>query len=274
MLDYSFLKDPLFLKKYVIIEENIARELERYKDSPYYDSLIYALKGGKRLRPLLLLFSSEFFQEPRKEPYSAAVLVELLHTVSLIHDDIIDKEETRRGVESYYLKFGEEQAILVADFVLGIVLDLALRYTDTEIPHLVSNTVFKMSEGQLLEIRSANKEKISWDEYLRIIEGKTASLFNFATTAGAILSTENSLYIKKISEYGRNLGISYQIYDDLRDWSKKEYVQKLSVSDKESFLKKKLYHHLNLASKSLEDFPHSEAKEALMRFIEIVVKVS
>jgi len=272
MQSSHILEDPIFLKKISIFEKALQREIERYKDSIFYESLVYALSGGKRLRPILVLLCSELLGEPKKEPYTAAIMVELIHTVSLVHDDMIDKDVIRRGIQSYHIKYGEEQAILLADFVLSIVLELALRYADTEIPTLMSRTVRRMSEGQLLEVKLKNKDKISWEEYFKIIDGKTASLFELSTRAGIILATDNPYYIDAISEYGRNLGLVYQMYDDLRDWSKKEYVQKLDVTDKNSFLKEKIIHHLELSKNSLESLPNSISKNLLMKFLDIVIK--
>jgi octaprenyl-diphosphate synthase len=269
----NLLDNPIFLKKFSLLEKALQRELDRYKDSLYYESLLYALKGGKRLRPILLLLCSEIIGEPVKEPYSAAIIVELIHTVSLVHDDMIDKDVYRRGMESYHVKYGEEQALLLADFVLSLVLELSMRYADTEIPYLISRTVRKMSEGQLLEVKLRSKEKITWDEYFKIIDGKTASLFELSSRAGAILTTEDPYLIKAISDFGRNLGILYQIYDDLRDWSKKEYVQKLEVENKNEFLKKKMEHYHNLAYKSLNLLPESVSKDLLLKFLDIILKI-
>jgi len=268
----NLLDNPFFLKKFHLLEKALQRELDRYKDSLYYESLLYALKGGKRLRPILLLLCSETIREPFKEPYSAAIIVELIHTVSLVHDDMIDKDLYRRGMESYHVKYGEEQALLLADFVLSLVLELSMRYAETEIPYLTSRTVRKMSEGQLLEVKLKSKEKITWDEYFKIIDGKTASLFELSSRAGAILSTEDPFLIKAISDYGRNLGITYQLYDDLRDWSKKEYVQKLEVENKEEFLKKKMEYYYNLACKAIDVLPKSGSKDLLLKFLEITLK--
>lgn len=273
MLGSSLMGDPILLKKLSIIEKVLNRELERYKESPFYESLIYALKDGKRLRPLLLLICSEIYGEPKKEPYSALTIVELIHTVSLVHDDMIDKEVYRRGKMSYHLVYGEEQALLLADFVLSIILELSMRYSNTEIPFLIANTVMRMSESQLLETRLRTKDSISWEEYFKIIDGKTASLFELSARIGAILATENPFHIEAISEYGRNLGLSYQMYDDLRDWEKKEYVQKLSVENKQEFLKTKIKHHSSLSQRALESLPNSISKTLLEKFLDVVLRV-
>ncbi|HLI45794.1 MAG TPA: polyprenyl synthetase family protein, partial [Geobacterales bacterium] len=163
--------------------------------------------------------------------------------------------------------------LLLADFVLSLVLELSLRYSDTEIPTMTSRTVRRMSEGQLLEIKLRDKDKINWNDYFKIIDSKTASLFELSSRTGAILTTEDPYYIDAASEYGRNLGLVYQIYDDLRDWSKKEYVQKLDVDDIGNFLKGKIQYHMELSRNALKSLPESQARELLERFLNVIVKV-
>jgi len=217
---------PIIKRKLDEFESFMYFELSKYKNSIFYDSIIYALEGGKRIRPILLILSSEVVGVPEKEPFSAALAIELVHTVSLVHDDIIDKEESRRGKPAYHITYGLDQSILLADFALSMVVDLINKYGSKSLFSIISDAVKKMSEGELYETKVKNKDSIEVEDYLFIIENKTSSLFEASSKIGAILSTKNNDYIMNLSNFGKFLGMAYQIYDDIRDWQSKEYVQK------------------------------------------------
>jgi octaprenyl-diphosphate synthase len=268
-----YLEDQFLFKRVSLFEKFINKDLEKYKNSPYYESLIYALKGGKRLRPIILFLTAETLGVPKEDYFPAAFAIELIHTVSLVHDDMIDKEVYRRGLKSYYLVYGEEQAILLADFTLALVLELVNRYKNKQIASILADTVRSMSEGQLLEIKLRNQNEISWENYFQIIQNKTASLFEASARIGAILSTDNEFYIESASFFGRYLGIAYQVYDDLRDWDKKEYVQKLKVDNKKEFLNEKLHLYLDLSRKALNKLPQNNVRNILNKFIDLIIKV-
>jgi len=269
----SFLNNTELIKRISIFEKFMRTELEKYKDSIFYESLLYSLSGGKRIRPLILLLCSEIAGFPKQEPFSAALAIELIHTVSLVHDDIMDEEKERRGKPSYYLVYGLEQSLLFADFVLGIVLRLISRYNNNRIHVIISDTVKNMSEGQLYEFKIKNKESITEKEYFYIINKKTASLFESSARIGTLLSTDNEMYVEFISYFGKNLGIAYQIYDDILDWKNKEYIQKLNIENKLDYLKEKLFYHLNQAYKSLSKIPNNEIKNLLLEFVKIIIKI-
>jgi octaprenyl-diphosphate synthase len=149
----------------------------------------------------------------------AAVAVELLHMESIIHDDIIDESPSRREKVAFHIKYGHGAAIITADFVFGMILDIASRYNDNRVSKELAVSALRMCEGEYSEIRVDPKSySIDWEEYIGIISRKTASLFQTAAKLGAILSGGTEGEIEAFSSYGLNLGIAYQIQDDILDW--------------------------------------------------------
>lgn len=199
------------------IEEAIREELSLYKDSPFYELLLYAADAGKRIRPLILLLSAESVGNKGEDSLPAAVAIELSHIESLIHDDIIDQESSRRGKPPVLVKFGYIPALLSADYILAIILNIVSRYNDRRIPREFASTVFKMCTGELTEHKSTDLKSLTFDEYINIIENKTASLFSASAKIGAIIGGGEEWEIKMLSDFGRLLGSSYQIKDDLSD---------------------------------------------------------
>ncbi|MGH9879009.1 MAG: polyprenyl synthetase family protein, partial [Nitrososphaerales archaeon] len=130
------------------IEEAIKRELNLYSWSEFYAPLKYACDGGKRIRPLVLVLSAESVGRCSDDAYLAASAIELLHTESIIHDDIVDEEKERRGKTSFHIKYGYNMSILTADFVLGMILNIASKLKDPRIANELANAALKMSEGE------------------------------------------------------------------------------------------------------------------------------
>lgn len=218
------------------IEDALDRELDLYSWSEFYSPLRYACEGGKRIRPLLLLLSVEAIQATHTDCYNAndeafmvGSAIELLHTESVIHDDIIDKERVRRGKPSFHIKYGYNSSILTADFVLGIILNIGSKINNPRVTGELSNAATKMSEGEMMEIRLAKHNDITEDEYIKVIEHKTASLFEASTKIGAILGEGNEDQIHALGTFGNLLGIAYQIHDDLLDWNNEDRLFNLLV---------------------------------------------
>jgi octaprenyl-diphosphate synthase len=170
------------------IEDTLKREVDLYSWSEFHAPLRYACDGGKRIRPLILILSAECIKSNKVEPeaYLAASAIELLHTESIIHDDIIDEENERRGKPSFHVKYGYNSSILTADFVLGVILNISSKLKDARIINELSNAATKMSEGEMMEIR---------------------------------LGGGDVDQIHAMTSFGNLLGIAYQIHDDLIDWS-------------------------------------------------------
>jgi octaprenyl-diphosphate synthase len=218
------------------IEDALDRELDLYSWSEFYSPLRYACEGGKRIRPLLLVLSLEAIQATNRDSYRvpddafmACSAIELLHTESVIHDDIIDEERVRRGKPSFHIKYGYNSSILTADFVLGIILNIGSKMNNSRVTSELSSAATKMSEGEMMEIRLANHNDITEDEYIKVIEHKTASLFEASTKIGAILGEGNEDQIHALGTFGNLLGIAYQIHDDLLDWNNEDRLLNLLV---------------------------------------------
>jgi octaprenyl-diphosphate synthase len=203
------------------IEDALKRELDLYSWSEFHAPLRYACEGGKRIRPLILVLSAECIKEKKADPdsYLAASAIELLHTESIIHDDIIDDENQRRGKPSFHVKYGYNSSILTADFVLGVILNISSKLKDSRIVNELSNAATKMTEGEMMEIRLGKGAAITEDDYIKVLEFKTASLFEASAKIGAITGGANDDQIHAMTSFGNLLGIAYQIHDDLIDWS-------------------------------------------------------
>jgi octaprenyl-diphosphate synthase len=203
------------------IEEALKREVDLYSWSEFHAPLRYACEGGKRIRPLILVLSAECIKSKKVESdaYLAASAIELLHTESIIHDDIIDEENQRRGKPSFHVKYGYNSSILTADFVLGVILNISSKLKDPRIINELSNAATKMTEGEMMEIKLGKEMDITEDDYIKVLEFKTASLFEASAKIGAITGGGDEDQIHTMTSFGNLLGIAYQIHDDLIDWS-------------------------------------------------------
>jgi len=209
------------------IEDALWRELNLYSWSEFYAPLKYACEGGKRIRPLILVLSAESIGKCDADAYLAASAIELLHTESIIHDDIVDEEKERRGRISFHIKYGYNMSILTADFVLGIILNIAAKLKDPSVANALANAALKMSEGEMLEVSLASAENLVFDDYINVVTYKTASLFEASSKIGAIIGGGSEAQINALSNFGRYIGIAYQIHDDLIDWRNEERLLNL-----------------------------------------------
>ena len=202
------------------IDDAIKEEMELYKHSKFYGPILYSLEGGKRVRPMILMLASESVGGNGDETDLAAVAIELLHMESIIHDDIIDESPSRREKVAFHIKYGHGAAIITADFVFGMILDIASKYNNNNrVSKELAVAALRMCEGEYSELRVDPKSySISWEEYIGIVSKKTASLFETAAKLGAVLGGGHEEEIRALSSYGLNLGIAYQIQDDILDW--------------------------------------------------------
>jgi octaprenyl-diphosphate synthase len=211
------------------IDDALKRELDLYSWSEFYTPLRYACDGGKRIRPLILVLAAESIKIGKvnsskvdNDTFMAASAIELLHTESVIHDDIIDEEDLRRGKPSFHVKYGYNNSILTADFVLGIILNIGSKLNNPRVSGEISNAAIKMSEGEMMEIKLAKGLKVTEDDYIKVLEHKTASLFETSAKVGAILGQGGEDEIHAMATFGNLLGIAYQIHDDLIDWNNED----------------------------------------------------
>jgi octaprenyl-diphosphate synthase len=211
----------LFAVHLAKIEDALKREVDLYSWSEFHAPLRYACEGGKRIRPLILVLSAECIKSKRVEPdaYLAATAIELLHTESIIHDDIIDEENQRRGKPSFHVKYGYNSSILTADFVLGVILNISSKLKDPRIINELSDAATKMTEGEMMEIKLGKEMDIKEDDYIKVLEYKTASLFEASAKIGAIVGGGDEEQVHTMTSFGNLLGIAYQVHDDLIDWN-------------------------------------------------------
>ncbi len=173
---------------------------------------------GKKIRPTLVLLSAKTLGNINEHTYRGAVLVELLHTATLVHDDVVDNSDTRRGLPSINAIWKNRVAVLMGDYLLARGLQIAVDNNEFEFLKVITNTVKKMSEGELLQIQKIRKLNNDEETYLKIISDKTASLFSTCTTIGAMSITKDEKVIEDFKNFGEYLGIAFQIKDDILDY--------------------------------------------------------
>ena len=175
-------------------------------------------RKGKQMRPMFVLLSAKLHGEINDASYRAASLVELLHTATLVHDDVVDDALERRGMFSINALWKNKIAVLVGDYLLSKGLLLSLDNKDFEILTILSNAVKKMSEGELLQIEKTRNLNFDESVYYEIINGKTASLLSSSCGAGAASVTKDESTIHKMRAFGEMVGMAFQIKDDLFDY--------------------------------------------------------
>ncbi len=211
------------------IDDVLDSELELYAESEFKEPLKYALNGGKRIRPIILLLASECVGKIDDNTLAAGCAIEFLHTESVIHDDIIDNETLRRRKDPFYIKYGYNASVLTGDFVLGLILNIASRINNPRVTKNLATTAMLMSEGEAIESRLETSEDVTFDDYLKVIEYKTATAFETASRLGAIISGGTEEEIECLADYGKNIGIAYQIRDDLLDWKNEDKLFNLLI---------------------------------------------
>jgi octaprenyl-diphosphate synthase len=183
-----------------------------------------AQRKGKQLRPVLVFLSAKICGEVNQRSYVGASLVELLHTATLIHDDVVDEASERRGLASINAKWNNKIAVLIGDFLLSKGLLAAIDNNEFDFLHAVSVAVKRMSEGELLSIDKSRGTSIDEETYFRIIRDKTASLLSSCCKIGALSATDNPAHHEALSEYGENIGIAFQIKDDMLDYTSRSVL--------------------------------------------------
>ncbi len=215
-----------YIKK---INNALDSELNLYSESEFKEPLKYALYGGKRIRPIILLLSSECAGKIDDNTLAAACAIEFLHTESVIHDDIIDNETLRRQKDPFYIKYGYNTSVLTGDFVLGLILNIASRINNPRVTKNLATTAMMMSEGEIIEGKLETSEDVTFNDYIKVIEYKTAIAFETASRLGAIISGGTEKEIEALADFGKNIGIAYQIRDDLHDWQNEDKLFNLLI---------------------------------------------
>jgi octaprenyl-diphosphate synthase len=207
---------------------------------------------SKKIRPLLVLLSANVTGGINESTYRAATMVELLHTATLIHDDVVDRADTRRGFASINAIWKNKVAVLMGDYFLSKGLLISVDNNDFKFLKVISETVRRMSEGELLQIQKSRNLDIDEKVYFKIISDKTASLISSCCELGAASATSEENKILKLKQYGENIGLAFQIQDDLLDYLGEKTVlgKAIGMDIKEKKFTLPLIHAFKNASRS------------------------
>ncbi|HUX96038.1 MAG TPA: polyprenyl synthetase family protein [Bacteroidales bacterium] len=188
-------------------------------------------RKGKQMRPLLVFLTAKLNGNISEPTYLAATFIELLHTASLVHDDVVDDANERRGALSINALWNSKIAVLVGDFLLSKGMLISVENSRFDMLEIVSEAVKSMSEGELLQLQKSRKLNITEEDYFRIILSKTAALIAACTACGARSVSDNLDIIQLMKDFGENIGIAFQIKDDLLDYESKGLTGKAPGND-------------------------------------------
>ena len=240
-----------------IISEELRTFEKKFSDAvksntPLLDRIMkYIIKRkGKQLRPMFVFLCAKLHGEVNESTYRAAALVELLHTATLVHDDVVDESLERRGFFSINAIWKNKIAVLVGDYLLSKGLLLSTTNNDFEHLHILSEAVKQMSEGELLQMEKSRKLNLSEEIYFEIVKNKTASLLSSACAVGAYTTSKNMATTELMKSFGENVGIAFQIKDDLFDYGTEKIGKPTGNDIKEKKLTLPLIYTLNKVDKT------------------------
>ncbi|MFA6541834.1 MAG: polyprenyl synthetase family protein [Bacteroidota bacterium] len=204
----SYFKDSM--RSSVFLVDTIARYIVKQK--------------GKRIRPIVVFLTAKACGTVNESTFRGATLVEILHTATLVHDDVVDDSDTRRGLASINAVWKNKIAVLMGDYLLSTGLMLSLKHNDVYFLKTVSDSVRRMSEGEILQIQKSRELDIDETTYLKIISNKTASLLSTCSEIGAASTTEDPEQRRLMKEFGENVGMAFQIRDDILDYTSRKSI--------------------------------------------------
>ena len=213
--------DDKILKVEILINNKLKSDIELIKKMSNH----HLKSGGKRLRALITLCSSKLAgYELGDRDVNLAACIELIHSATLLHDDVLDESSLRRGLKTTNSIWGNHSSILVGDYLLSRCFEMMVDDGDHEILKLLSSTSSRIAQGEVLQLQHKGEADLLEDTYIKIISLKTAALFSAATRTGAILSEVNNKVKDALESYGKNLGLAFQIADDALDYYSKEKI--------------------------------------------------
>ena len=219
--------DKDFIKVDELINKQVISEIDRIPDiSNHIINL-----GGKRLRPILTLTTAKICNYRGSMHIKLAAAVELMHTATLLHDDVVDKSDIRRGKSASHKIWDNKSSILVGDFLLGKAFQLMVETKSLECLKNLSNASAKIAEGEVMQLIASDNIKTTEDQYMKIIESKTAELFSTACVVGALISKSKKEEIDALISFGKNLGIAFQLKDDALDYYGKKNILGKNIGD-------------------------------------------
>ena len=226
----SLIEDDLKL-----VEENITANLDnKIKLIPTIGKHILG-SGGKRLRPSLLLLTCKLFDYNGEERIYLSSSLEYIHTATLLHDDVVDNSNLRRGKKSANSIWGNEASVLIGDFLFAKAFILMVKCNNIKILDILSNATGELAEGEIFELVKTGDLDTAYEEYFEIISKKTAVLFSAACEIGGVLAQRNRKEIEEIKNYGKNIGIAFQLVDDALDYisTDEEFGKKIGIDIEE-----------------------------------------
>ena len=269
------------------IQAPISKELEEFEN--YFknalrsqvsllDKIMYYIvkRKGKQVRPMFVFFSAQLANEIQPSTYTAAALVEIIHTATLVHDDVVDDSMQRRGFFSINALWKNKIAVLVGDYLFSTGLDIALKEKQYEVLEILNHAIKELSEGELLQIEKARKLDIDESVYYEIIRQKTASLIAASCAAGAASVSKDQSLISKIKQIGEWIGMAFQIKDDLFDFGEDIIGKPLGIDIKEKKLTLPLIYALKHIDRDQKKEiintirNHSDDKKRVKQIIEMV----
>ncbi|WP_395480161.1 octaprenyl diphosphate synthase [Candidatus Curculioniphilus buchneri] len=175
--------------------------------------------GGKRIRPMMIVLAARALDYKGNQHIAVAALIEFIHTATLLHDDVVDESEMRRGKATANITFGNAASVLVGDFIYTRAFQMMIDLKSLQVLQLMSEAVNIIAEGEVLQLMNCNDPNTTIENYMKIIHSKTARLFEVALQSSAILSGANIYQEEALRDYGRYLGTAFQLIDDLLDYS-------------------------------------------------------
>ena len=259
---------------------------KKFKDSlnskvPLLDKILHYIvkRKGKQMRPMFVFLSGKLFGEINESSFRAASLIELLHTATLVHDDVIDDANMRRGFFSINTLWKNKIAVLVGDYLLSKGLLMSLENEEYDLLQIVSKAVKEMSEGELLQIEKARKLDIEEDVYFEIITQKTATLIAACCACGAVTAKQDKETVERMRKFGELIGIAFQMKDDLFDYYNEDVIGKPTGIDiKEQKMTLPLIYTLRNCDRKQKKFiiqtlkNHNTNSDRVSKVLEIVKK--
>lgn len=207
--------------------------------------------GGKRIRPLLTLACTRLYDYDGPRPYALAAAVEFIHTATLLHDDVVDESEERRGQKATNLVFGNQATVLVGDFLFSRAFQLMVADGSLDVLRILSNASAIIAQGEVMQLACANNIDTSFTEYEQVIRAKTAALFAAACEIGPIIAGKDKDAAEAMCEFGMNLGLAFQVVDDILDYSSSR--EKLGKTIGDDFREGKITAPVLLALEKADD---------------------
>ncbi|MCH2652592.1 MAG: polyprenyl synthetase family protein [Gammaproteobacteria bacterium] len=210
------------------IEKQLSSDIELINNISQY----IVNSGGKRIRPLVVLLSARACGASDLDRIvKAAAMIEFIHTATLLHDDVVDNSDSRRGIKTAHQSFGNESTILVGDFLYSRAFQIMVQINHMGIMEVMSDATNTIAEGEVLQLINSGNPKINKEQYLEVIYRKTGKLFEAAMVVGGLLSNQSQTVLTTLQLFGKELGMAYQIVDDVLDYSSSFEIMGKDVGD-------------------------------------------